>query len=402
MADSLLSPVFLGLSVAAPLALASLRGIARQLVFLILNLLFVSVLLPPIGVVSTLAFAFVGFVATRLVGYLTRRALLVASLAGLFLFVYMRDYDFLAWVLPARVLTRALATVGLSFMFFKIAHVIIEVRSGTQDPPDVLSFLNYCFNFTTFMMGPIQRFGDYREQWSGATLAIPLTVEAHLDALLRILVGFLKAYVIAAWIEQFVLPLDVDAAQLTAARVLVGIYAFYFYLYLSFAGYCDVAIGVGSLMGVRPPENFNAPFLATNISEFWLRQHRSLTLWLTDYVFSPLYKTTLHTSRLSSRPLLAASLCLIATMLVSGLWHGTTSSFLLFGLLHGLFFVIFRTWDAWLVGSFGRTRVRAWRAALPVRVGAMVLTFHATALAFVCFRHDIPHVLDIYARLAHL
>jgi alginate O-acetyltransferase complex protein AlgI len=278
----------------------------------------------------------------------------------------------------------------------------VDVRSGTLPPPDMLTFLNYCFNFSTFMMGPIQRFPEYRDQWNGASLAIPLTVQAHLDALVRILVGMLKAYVLAAWVEQFVLPFDVNAATVTTARLLTGIYAFYFYLYLSFAGYCDVVIGIGSLMGVRPPENFNSPFLATNISEFWLRQHRSLTLWLTDYIFSPLYKNLLGRRWFSSRPLFAANLSLLATMLVSGVWHGTTLSFLAFGLLHGVFFVIFRFWDAWLAASFGRKRVREWRAALPVRLGGMALTFHAAALAFVCFHHDISHALDIYARLLRL
>lgn len=399
MAESLLSPAFLGLAVVASLALAAFTGRARQVVFLAFNGAFLWVLLPARAFVATLLFGLVGYVATRQVSQANRWIFRAALVLILLLFVYMRNYGILSWVLPERLLARALVTIGLSFMLFKTIHVLIDRRSGTLPQPDVLTYLNYCFNFTTFTMGPIQRFGDYRDQWNGASLAIPLTVEAHLDALIRILVGFVKACILAVWVEQFVLPFDIDVMNVSTGRLLVGMYAFYFYLYLSFAGYCDVMIGLGSLMGIRPPENFNRPFLATNISDFWLRQHRSLTLWLTDYVFSPLYKHMLGRRWFAAHPLLAANLALVVTMLVSGVWHGTTLAFVAFGILHGMFFVIFRCWDAWLLASFGRKRVTAWRATGPARAAGMAITFHAVAMAFVLFHHDIFRALDIYARL---
>jgi D-alanyl-lipoteichoic acid acyltransferase DltB (MBOAT superfamily) len=311
------------------------------------------------------------------------------------LFIYMRQYEFLGWFIPDTLLTRALATVGLSFLLFKVLHVMIEARSRTLGPFDFISYLNYCLNFSTFMMGPIQRFQDYRDQWNGDELAIPLTFEAHLDALLRILFGFVKAFVIAVWFEQYALRPDSDLLALNPAGWLLGAYAFYFYLYLNFAGYCDVVIGVGSLMGIRPPENFDKPFLAKNISEFWQRQHRSLTLWLTDYVFSPTYKRALESDWFSSRTLLAANIALLITMLVSGLWHGTTVAFLLFGLAHGSYLVVYRSWDTWLTRKWGRKRVRRWRKRWDVKLAAMALTFNATAFAFVFFRVQTDQLLRL-------
>jgi D-alanyl-lipoteichoic acid acyltransferase DltB (MBOAT superfamily) len=314
----------------------------------------------------------------------------------------MRRYDFLAWVVPGQFLTQALSTIGLSFLFFKVVHVMIEARSGTLGSFQFPTFLNYCLNFTTFAMGPIQRYQDFYAQWNEIKKAIPLSFEDHLDAVLRILTGLIKVYILAAWFETNGLQSNTDLLALSVTALFVKVYCFYFFLYLNFSGYCDVVIGVGSLMGVRPPENFNLPFLSQNISEFWLRQHRSLTLWLTDYVFSPAYKWALTNRMLSSYPLIAVNGALMITMLVSGLWHGTTLSFFLFGVAHGVFLVVYRTWDAFLVRQFGMQKVRAWRTLWPVRLSGMAITFNATAFAFIFFRIDAVQIENLLSRIVWL
>ena len=87
--------------------------------------------------------------------------------------------------------------------------------------------------------------------------AIPLRFEAHLDAILRILLGLVKIYILAEWFQGRALRPNTDLVELSLLGLFVKVYAFYFFLYLNFSGYCDVVIGVGSLMGVKPPENFN-------------------------------------------------------------------------------------------------------------------------------------------------
>jgi alginate O-acetyltransferase complex protein AlgI len=286
---------FIATSLAAVLLLSTLRGSARSLSFLALNVTFLwFVVLGPTGTLSTLAYLLLGYGLVRAAQSKPKFGLQIAIPIYATIFIYMRRYEFLDFILPESLLTQVLATVGLSFLLFKVLHVLIEARSGTLGPIDFPTFVNYCLNFTTFMMGPIQRFQDYRAQWTGNKCAIPLTFEAHLDAVLRILFGMLKAYVLAVWFDERALQADSDIAAFNLAAWTMSAYFFWFYLYLNFSGYCDVVIGVGSLMGVRPPENFNKPFLATNVSDFWLRQHRSLTLWLTDYVFSPCYKKGLE------------------------------------------------------------------------------------------------------------
>lgn len=399
MSTSLLSAEFLGISLLAIVLVGAFRGALRQLLFLTLNLVFLgAVVLEPRSAAATLGFCLLGYVAVRVVVWRGRLFAPVIAAYAL-LFVYLRSYELLELLLPEDALVSTLSTVGLSFLLFKILHIMIEGRSGTLGTFSFGAYLNYCLNFTTFLMGPIQRYQDYSAQWSGERDAIAASYEAHLDAGLRVLLGFVKAYVVAAWLEPHALRPDTNLLALSGTSALFATYAFYFYLYLNFSGYCDVVIGVGSLMGVRPPENFDKPFLARNISDFWLRQHRSLTTWLTDYVFTPTYKRALESPGLRRRPLLAASGALMLTMLVSGLWHGTTLPFLLFGLVHGLYLVVYRGWDTLLTRRLGRAGVRHFRSRPLVHAGGVLLTFHAAAFAFVFFRIDTPLWLGMAAQL---
>lgn len=395
-----MSPPFLILSFTAAVLLAVLSGGMRQAAFLAANIVFAWMfLLGPKGTLSTIAFCLVGYLLTRLTTWRPRWAFVVGLGFYVLLFIYMRDYNFLRWVLPETLRAQTLATVGLSFLFFKVVHVMIEARSGTLGKLEFPTYLNYCLNFSTFMMGPIQRYQDFYRQFRGGERAIPLDLDSHLNALLRILVGFLKVYVVAEYLAEYALAQDPNLLFQPPSVLLFRIYAFYFFLYFNFSGYCDVVIGIGSMLGIRPPENFDKPFIARNISEFWQRFHQSLTNWLTNYVFSPVYKWALTQRWLASRPLLAMNAALVLTMVISGLWHGTTFNFLLFGLAHGCYFVVFRTWDTLLIRRFGKQRVRAWRGRWPVQFVGMLLTFNAVAFSLVFFRLDVGTAVRLFARL---
>lgn len=401
MSVSFLSPEFILLAVSAIILLAGLRGVSRQLAFLLLNLLFAAGLL--LGVESTavaLLFILLGYGLVHLGIRRGRTGLVLGIAIYLAIFVYLRRYEFLEWIVPESLLPGALRTIGLSFVFFKVLHVMIDASSDSLGRLDPLTYLNYCLNFTTYMMGPIQRFQDYRDQWDGVQSAIPPDFEIYLDAVLRILFGLVKAYILARFFLPLALRPDTDLRTLSLLELAGQCYAFWLYLYLNFAGYCDVVIGIGSLLGVRPPENFSMPFLARNISDFWQRQHRSLTLWLTDYVFAPLYLKLLSTPVTGRHKLLSANLCLLATMLVSGLWHGTTVSFLLFGLLHGCYFVVYRTWDALLHRLLPRQGVERLRRNPVVVVTGILITFNATAAAFIFFRLHPYRIREALTALA--
>jgi membrane protein involved in D-alanine export len=399
MTLSLMSPSLLALAAVTAIVMAALEGPVRKVVFLGANVVFLwGLLLGPQGALSTVLFAALGYALTLAILRRPAWVFWLGLSAYVALFVYMRKYDFLHWFVSDSLLTTTLATVGLSFLFFKVVHVMIEARCGTLGDLRLLTYLDYTLNFTTFMMGPIERYQDFSAQLEGRERPVPATFESHLDALLRMAVGFVKVYLVAPWFAYY-LPENADVLTMSWRGLLVNIYGFYFFLYLNFAGYCDVMIGLSALLGLRPPENFDKPFLARNISDFWLRFHRSLTAWLTTYIFSPAYKWALGTRWLGPRPLLAANLAILLTMLVSGLWHGTTVSFLLFGLIHGLYFVVFRTWDALLIRLLGRQRLQEWRAWWPIQAAGVLVTFHAVAFSLIFFRLRPEAVLAIFARL---
>ena len=395
MSVSLLTAEFFLFVIVSVALLSSLSGALRQGVFLAANLSFVFYVLGLTAGLSTIVFCIIGFGLAVLQRTNRTNALWPSVLFLVTIFIYMRNYEVLGFLLPDNFLLSTLKTVGLSFVLFKIIHVLIDSRGGTIPNLGFFTYINYCLNFTTFMMGPIQRYQDYHEQWNGLKEAIPLTFESHLDAVLRILVGFVKAYVIGGVLAGVALQNHVDVTQLTIPSLALKLYAFYFFLYMNFSGYCDIVIGIGSLFGVRPPENFNRPFLAQNISDFWLRQHRSLTLWLTDYVFTPTYKWTLGNSILSRYPLLSANLAIGLTMFVSGIWHGTTLGFLLFGITHGIFLMVYHTWNHALVQMLGLKRVKQIRTLWPARALAIFLTFNAASFAFLFFQLDTPNLLKL-------
>lgn len=392
---SLISAPFVTFSAVTVLLVTALRGGLRQIIFLIANALFVFAVLGAPGFFATIAFCALGYAIAFHFWSNPDASPWPGISVMVAVFIYLRNYEILGFVLPDDLLMTAIRTIGLSFILFKILHVLIDLRGGAIRNFGPLTFLNYCLNFTTFMMGPIQRYQDYADQWYGRRQAIPLTFEAHLDAVLRILIGLLKAYVVGAFFGDLALKSDTDVAQLSLASLAIKLWAFYFFLYMNFSGYCDVVIGLGSLLGIRPPENFNLPFLAQNMSDFWLRQHRSLTLWLTDYVFTPTYKWALEQKSIAAHPVLAGNLAIALTMFVSGIWHGTTIGFLIFGLLHGAYLVIYHTWDHLITKQLGKKRVRELRRTWPVRAIGMVLTFNAAAFAFLFFQLDTPRLMQL-------
>ena len=339
-------------------------------------------------------FCLLGWVLIRSFTSGTQQVAMFSAVLLVTVFIYLRDYEFLGWFLPADARLSFLQTIGLSFLLFRILHVMIDARSQMIERVDPVTYANYLLAFTTFMMGPIQRFQDFQEQWTDRSRAIEMSFEAHFDAGLRILWGFTKVYVIGSALNGVALQPDTDVLSLSPMELWVQLAGFYFFLYMNFSGYCDIVIGLGSLMGVRPPENFNHPYLAQNISDFWLRQHRSLTLWLTNYVFNPVYKWALS-SRLFASSLLAGILAAMLTMFISGIWHGTTIGFLIFGLVHGLWLSVYRVWDHVVTAQFGKKRMRQIRASLPGRVIGILLTFHAAAFAFLFFQLDTPSVLRL-------
>jgi D-alanyl-lipoteichoic acid acyltransferase DltB (MBOAT superfamily) len=183
-------------------------------------------------------------------------------------------------------------------------------------------------------------------------------------ALFRIALGAAKKFLIADYLAENLVNRVFDFPNLySGAEVLTGIYAYALQLYFDFSGYTDIAIGSALLLGIKLPENFNQPYSARNLAEFWRRWHISLSNWLRDYLFYAFP---------GKRTLLMPYVALIVTMVIGGLWHGPSWTFVIWGLLHGIGQAVVRAWQA-VRGSEGSKN--------PL---AILLSQFAT-LQFVCF-----------------
>jgi alginate O-acetyltransferase complex protein AlgI len=346
-----------------------------------------------------------GFVAARVLRMRPYRWILALYLTLLLsAFLVLKRYSFLALLLPSSVLAHTITIVGLSYMLFRQIHVAVDSMQGQIEGLTLWTFLNYQTNLFGLSAGPIQRFQEFQEDWDRLA---PLSNEAHriLLGYCRIFLGILKIVVIAgACLSYYDLMSGILAGASTRSRLEhVAMTAMIFYLYpayiyFNFSGYCDIVIGGAALFGIRMPENFDFPFLSRNMIEYWTRWHRTLGFWIRDYVFTPMYKMVaeLWPSRAAS----LAFLCYFIALFLTGIWHGSTSNFVIFGLLNGLGVAAAKLWENWLIKRGGRRGFKAYLQSKPVRLLAVAGTFHYVCLTIFFFQVDLERSLRIVGNLA--
>jgi D-alanyl-lipoteichoic acid acyltransferase DltB (MBOAT superfamily) len=273
--------------------------------------------------------------------------------------------------------------LGISFYTFQgIGYVIDVYREHYPPYESLLDFFLYISFFPQLVAGPIVRADFFLERLR--QIDRPIDLGRINSGLLLFVVGVFKKAVLAdncAKIANFVFMQPED---LSALIVLLGLYAFAFQIYFDFSGYTDMARGLGRMLGIELPVNFNLPYLARGLREFWQRWHISLSTWLRDYLY-----ISLGGSRVG-RWLTMRNL--LITMLLGGLWHGASYTFLIWGGIHGLALAV----EHATVGKGER------RVSSPVaNFLLIVLTFHLVCLAWIFFRADsLPNALVFLGRLA--
>ncbi|HEX3314330.1 MAG TPA: MBOAT family O-acyltransferase [Gemmataceae bacterium] len=287
-------------------------------------------------------------------------------------------------------LLSVLLPVGISFYTFEAISYIVDIYRRRMPAERRLDhFLLFITFFPHLVAGPIVRARDFlpqvrrpkRFQWTRAQIGVQL-----------FLLGMFKKLVIADRLALVVDPVFAQPGSFSGLAVWIAVVAYAVQIYCDFSGYTDMALGSAHLLGYKLALNFNLPYTATNVAEFWHRWHISLSTWLRDYLFIPLggsRGTAWHTAR-----------NLLITMTLGGLWHGAKWTFVLWGLVHGLLLIghrVFREacvrWPA--VDGALRSSV-----GTGLRVGA---TFLTVTLCWVLFRAtSLAAALAIYGRLFHL
>ncbi len=260
--------------------------------------------------------------------------------------------------------------VAISFLTIHAISDIVDIYRGrlkaARSAVDVLLYVSF---FPHLVAGPIVRAHEFLPQLASPRRAGDFSFGENM---LLILGGLVKKMVIANYLAvRLVDPVFTDPSQFSRLDLIVAIYAYAVQIYADFSAYTDIAIGVAALLGYRFPQNFNQPYRALGIGDFWRRWHMTLSNWLRDYLYVPLGGNR-HGALMTARNLML-------TMLLGGLWHGANWTFLIWGGLHGAMLVVDHWWR---------------RSALFSRIGAngivrtldWVLTFHFVCFAWLFFR----------------
>jgi D-alanyl-lipoteichoic acid acyltransferase DltB (MBOAT superfamily) len=272
--------------------------------------------------------------------------------------------------------------VGISFFTFQALSYVIDVHRREVRPASLLDFAVYLSFFPHLVAGPIVRASELIPQLRHRRDA------RHVDASLAfwlITAGLFKKVVVANYLAaEIVDPLFAVPGQHGGFEALAGIYAYAIQIYADFSGYTDIAIGVALLLGFRFPQNFDAPYSAVSLQDFWRRWHMTLSRWLRDYLYIPLG---------GGRGSQAATYRnLMLTMLLGGLWHGAAWTFVVWGGMHGAGLAL-EHWSA-------RRRTARPGAAVAPRWVRRIVTFHIVCLAWVFFRADsFGGAVEVLARL---
>ena len=295
--------------------------------------------------------------------------------------------------------------IGLSYVLFRVLHLMIDARQGElAQPISPLQFFNYTCNFLCFIAGPIQRYQDYAAH---ANQPLALNEQKVFGAFARVIAGFLKVGVASAIFKYLFDNMSGRLLETTLTPSLpmfVGLYlaaaVFYtVYLYANFAGYMDIVIGVAELMGQQLPENFNRPFQARSFLDFWSRWHMTLSDWFKTYLFNPLLTAL---ARRVTSPKAGPYLGVVAffvTFLVMGVWHGTTPVFVVYGLLMGAGASVNKLWQVAMTKRLGKKGYKALADKTAVIYLSRGLTFAYFALALTCLWLELPQARWLAGRL---
>ncbi len=264
-----------------------------------------------------------------------------------------------------------LLPVGISFFTFTQIGFLVDAYRGNVARYALPHFALFVTYFPHLIAGPILHHKDLIPQFERAETKRP---DAHLIlcGLIIFAIGLFKKTCLADGIQPLV-ALAFGPNEPTFDQAWIGALAYTFQLYFDFSGYSDMAIGISLMFGIFLPLNFNSPYRAQNIIDFWRRWHMTLSLFLRDYLYIPLGGNRRGRAR--------RYVNLMITMLLGGLWHGAAWTFVAWGTLHGAYLCINHAWN-----KYGPAA--APRLELPAKLAGVILTFLAVVIAWVFFRAD--------------
>ncbi|MFA5167849.1 MAG: MBOAT family O-acyltransferase [Candidatus Omnitrophota bacterium] len=316
----------------------------------------------------------------------TKRALLWSGIAAnILILVVMKYLPFLSTNLKALTTllsvnaqiqpVKAFVAIGVSYYVFSAISYLINVYLEIVKPERHFGYFTlYMAFFPKLLQGPIERAENLLPQLKAK---YEFNYDNMRSGMLLFAWGLFKKVVIADRLGLYVDAVYNNVHSYTGLPLLLATYAYAFQIYLDFSGYTDMALGSARLFNINLTQNFNSPYTATSVADFWRRWHISFSSWILDYIFKPLQMQWRNGRNWGT------AAALIVTFLVSGIWHGAGWGFVIWGLLHGLYLacsVFCRPYQKKLHQALGIEKTR------PLEVWQIFVTFNLVCLAWIVFR----------------
>lgn len=270
---------------------------------------------------------------------------------------------------------KVISILGISYMCFRIWQMIIEIHDEHIQRLDIVYLLYFITFFPTLSSGPIDRFNRFIEDAKKKIVRQEYIDNYLVIGIQKIFWGLIYKFGVANLINLYML--SKISKTLTFISGIEYMYVYTLYLFFDFAGYSNLAIGTSYILGIKAPENFNRPFLAKNMKEFWERWHMSLSKWFGDYIFSRFVLNVMRNRWIHKRST-AARVGFMVTMTTMGIWHGLTIYYILYGLYQGIALALT---DKYLKSKAHRRHLKSPHYTLISRI----ICFHTVAFGLLLF-----------------
>ena len=279
--------------------------------------------------------------------------------------------------------------LAISFFAFEFIHYLSDVYKGDKPIKSPLEFALFASFFPSSIAGPIKRYQDFLQKIRSNPKLTSNNFHAGMALLLQ---GLFKKVALADNLAVISNQGFQNYASLGLLESWIAVLAFTFQIYFDFSGYTDMGRGSAQLLGIELPKNFNLPYIANSVSDFWKRWHISLSTWLRDYLYIPLGGNRCSNTK--------KQINLLLTMLLGGLWHGAAWHFVVWGAVHGVGLIVFHAYSKLVKAS---NYLTSFHAGIIGKAFSIVLTFLFVVMTWVFFRADtLPQAFTILSNMVSL
>ena len=291
---------------------------------------------------------------------------------------------FISRILPILEIDYKFGFLGISYITFKVMQILVEIKDNMIKDVNFIDYLSFMIFFPTLSSGPIDRSRRFIKD-----IEKTISKTEYLDNLGKGIEYILQGLVYKVILSQLIFDKIniISEATYTTKNLTIYMYLYGFYLFFDFAGYSLMAVGVSKIFGIDTPMNFNKPFLAKDMKDFWNRWHMSLSHWFRDFVFSRLV-FAMFKKKIFKSSLTTAMVAYIVNMTLMGVWHGINFSYLLYGLYHGIILAITEYFQK--TKFYKNNKNKKW-----FEYSSIFITFNLVMFGFFIFSEKFVYILQV-------